>query len=154
MVGWSDFSFKYCAIIGVIFSVGLFLTAASLISLGTLVIGSFWRCAVSGGGGASGLVAGRGVRPPFYRFRRAHYESTEDGTGRGRGIALMWRSGGRNNGAAAKLLGLLEQCMPALLVGERCCAHQLVLVEARRWPTIFQTGRPPLPGRLARQGRH
>src|SRR5476649_3108111 len=42
-------------------------------------------------------------------------------------ISLMRRSGGRKNGAAAKLLGLLEQGVSALLVGERCCAHQLVL---------------------------
>src|SRR5471032_2197499 len=109
MVGWSDFSFRYWAIIGVTFSVGLFLTAAALISLGTLVIGSFWRCAVSGGGGASGLAAARAVRPPFYRFRRAHYESTEDGAGRGRGISLIHRSGDRKNGSAANLLGLLKK---------------------------------------------
>src|SRR5471032_2064264 len=64
MVGWSDFSFKYCCIIGVTFSVGLFLTAAALISLGTLVIGSFlavrcvwWRRRVRPCGGARGKAA-------------------------------------------------------------------------------------------------
>ena len=53
-------SAKRRAIIGVIFSVGLFLTAAALISLGTLVIGSF--------GGALYLVAA--ARPALWRRAR------------------------------------------------------------------------------------